>query len=92
MLLYTLGFVPRQEGLFVMPKVTLAQIENEIRASNPTATRSDIKKAAKLHLRRHRAHLYIPEHEEALLLVKAISYSDITGERACKNVMTGAAR
>lgn len=61
-----------------MPRITLAQIENEIRAERPDATRSEIKKAAKLRQRRPG---HTP-HEDALLRVKAITYTDETGDLA----------
>lgn len=61
---------------------TIASIENSIREAAPDAKRSDIKRAAKLHLRRFAEHIWVPSHEEALLLVKAITYADITGDTA----------
>lgn len=62
---------------------TIAQIENVIRDHVPSSRRSDIKKAAKLHVRRFEAFTRVPSHEEALLLVKAITYADETGDIAC---------
>ncbi len=61
-----------------MPEITLAQIENEVRAERPDALRSQIRKEAK---RRHRTEGHTP-HEIALLKVKAITYTDETGDTA----------
>lgn len=61
---------------------TLASIENTIREAAPEAARSAIKKAAKLHMRRFESFTRVPTHEEALLLVKAITYQDETGDLA----------
>lgn len=61
---------------------TIASVENRILEAAPTTARSDIKKAAKLHLRRFEAFTRVPTHEEALLLVKAITYQDETGDLA----------
>lgn len=74
-----------------MPKITIAQIENRIRESAPLTSRGDIRRAAKLHVRRFNAHTYIPSHEEALALVKAVNYTDTTGEQAVHNVLREAA-
>lgn len=74
-----------------MPKITIAQIETRIRESAPLTNRGDIRRAAKLHVRRFEAHTYIPSHEEALALVKAITYADPVGNEAVHNVMREAA-
>lgn len=65
-----------------MPKITLASVEARIRESAPDALRTEVRKAAKLHKRRFLTFTRLPSHEEALLLVKAITYQDETGDLA----------
>lgn len=63
-----------------MPRNTRTAVENSIKAHCPDIRPSDLRKATRLHMRRNMDEL--PSREEALLLVKAITYSDITGDTA----------
>lgn len=65
-----------------MPEISRTAIENRIKEANPGIAPSDLRRAYKLHKRRHEAHLNLPTHEDALLLVKAITYEDETGDIA----------
>ena len=65
-----------------MPKITRTAVENRIKEATPDIRPSELRRAAKLHLRRFEAFTRLPTHEEALLLVKAITYQDETGDIA----------
>lgn len=65
-----------------MPKITRTAVENRIKEAHPGIRPSDLRRAAKLHLRRFEAFTRVPTHEEALLLVKAITYRDPVGDQA----------
>lgn len=62
-----------------MPKRNRTTIENTIKAAVPDICPSDLRRATKLLMRRDE----MPSHEEALMLVKAITYTDETGDIAC---------
>lgn len=70
-----------------MPTITRTAIENRIKEAEPTIRPSELRRAAKLHLRRFNSYTTLPTHEEALLLIKAITYKDKVGDEACRNVM-----
>lgn len=65
-----------------MPKISRTAIENRIKEASPGIRPSDLRRAAKLHIRRFESFTRLPSHEEALLLVKAITYEDSTGDLA----------
>lgn len=65
-----------------MPGITRTAVENRIKEAEPTIRPSELRRAAKLHLRRFNSYTTLPSHEEALLLVKAITYQDETGDLA----------
>lgn len=74
-----------------MPEISRTKVENRIKECNPGIRPSDLKKAAKLHMRRHEAHTRVPTYEESLILAKAITYADPTGEQAARNADIGVA-
>lgn len=63
-----------------MPKISRTELENIIKQAKPDIRPSDLRRARKLHMRREG--LELPTTEEALLLVKAITYQDETGDLA----------
>ena len=65
-----------------MPKISRTAVENRIKEACPAIGATDLRRARKLHMRRFEAYTRVPTHEEALLLVKAISYEDQTGDLA----------
>lgn len=63
-----------------MPRNTRTSVENSIKAHCPDIRPSDLRRARKLHMRRNMDEL--PTHDEALMLIKAITYQDETGDLA----------
>lgn len=68
-----------------MPKISRTSVENTIKAHCPHISAGDLRRARKRYMRNKSDGVDsadLPTREEALLLVKAIQYTDPTGDTA----------